>query len=66
MRVEGGRAGRQANPPVGPDPDSTADPRASGQRSVGKLPGKASKVSLQRPVPETDTGGRGENPKVLE
>ena len=66
MRVEGGRALVQANPRRDPDPESTANPRASGQWSAGKLPGKASKVSLQRPVPETDTGGRGENPKVLE
>ena len=66
MRVKGGRAGRQANPPVDPEPDSTANPRASGQRSAGMLPRKTSKVSLRRPVPETDTGGRGENPKALE
>ena len=32
MRVEGCRAGRQANPPVVPEPESTANPRASGQR----------------------------------
>jgi hypothetical protein len=30
------------------------------------LPGKASKLQLHQTVPQTDTGGQGENPKALE
>ncbi len=30
------------------------------------LPGKASKLQVTTTVPETDTGGWGENPKALE
>ena len=31
-----------------------------------KLPRKASKDMILSPVPQTNTGGRGENPKVSE
>ena len=34
--------------------------------NVAKLPRKASKDMSQSPVPQTNTGGRGENPKVSE
>ena len=34
--------------------------------AVNVLPRKVSKHRFKVPVPETDTGGRGENPKVLE
>ena len=34
--------------------------------NVAKLPRKASKEMSQSPVPQTNTGGRGENPKVSE
>ncbi len=30
------------------------------------LPGKSSMLQLTATVPQTDTGGRGENPKALE
>ncbi len=37
------------------------------QLDNSKLPGKASRESTAVPtVPETDTGGRGEDPKALE
>ena len=29
-------------------------------------PRKATKYTMNRPVPQTDTGGRGEHPKALE
>ena len=31
-----------------------------------RLPGKSSKLQVTPTVPETDTGGQGENPKALE
>ena len=37
-----------------------------GMFDVPVLSRKASSDVCARPVPETDTGGRGENPKVLE
>ncbi len=30
------------------------------------LPGKSSKLQVTTTVPQTDTGGQGENPKALE
>ena len=30
------------------------------------LPGKSSKLQVKVTVPQTDTGGQGENPKALE
>ena len=34
--------------------------------SVIRLPRKSSKHMIKVPVPQTDTGSQGENPKVLE
>jgi hypothetical protein len=34
--------------------------------SVIRLPRKSSKLIFKVPVPQTDTGSQGENPKVLE
>jgi hypothetical protein len=34
--------------------------------SVSRLPRKPSKHMIMVPVPQTDTGSQGENPKVLE
>ena len=34
--------------------------------SVIRLPRKSSKHMIMVPVPQTDTGSQGENPKVLE
>lgn len=34
--------------------------------SVSRLPRKSSKHIVKLPVPQTDTGSQGENPKVLE
>ena len=34
--------------------------------SVSRLPRKSSKHIVKVPVPQTDTGSQGENPKVLE
>ena len=34
--------------------------------SVSRLPRKSSKLIIRVPVPQTDTGSQGENPKVLE
>ena len=33
---------------------------------VSRLPRKSSKHMIMVPVPQTDTGSQGENPKVLE
>ena len=51
---------------------AAATPRRDGESLMGHklapttLPRKASKRVLLAPVPQTDTGRRGENPKVLE
>ena len=34
--------------------------------NVSRLPRKSSKHMIMVPVPQTDTGSQGENPKVLE
>ena len=39
---------------------------AEGIESVIRLPRKPSKHMIMVPVPQTDTGSQGENPKVLE
>ena len=39
---------------------------AEGIESVNRLPRKSAKHIYMVPVPQTDTGSRGENPKVLE
>ena len=31
-----------------------------------RLPGKSSKLQIRKTVPQTDTGGQGENPKAFE
>ena len=49
-----------------PSCDSTERLRPIGQRGEGGSREKPLSFSPRRPVPETDTGGRGENPKVLE
>ena len=66
MRVEGRRADGQANPPADPETREYREAPADRTADVIRLPRKTPKVSRIRPVPETDTGGRGENPKVLE
>ena len=37
-----------------------------GEVTNAKLPGKSSKLQVKVTVPQTDTGGQGENPKALE
>ena len=39
---------------------------AKGIEGVNRLPRKSAKHIYTVPVPQTDTGSRGENPKVLE
>ena len=39
---------------------------AEGIEGVNRLPRKSAKHIYMVPVPQTDTGSRGENPKVLE
>ena len=39
---------------------------AKGIEDVSRLPRKSSKHIVMVPVPQTDTGSQGENPKVLE
>ena len=39
---------------------------AKGIEDVNRLPRKSSKLIIKVPVPQTDTGSQGENPKVLE
>ena len=39
---------------------------AKGIEDVNRLPRKTSKLIIKVPVPQTDTGSQGENPKVLE
>ena len=39
---------------------------AKGIEDVNRLPRKSSKHIFKVPVPQTDTGSQGENPKVLE
>ena len=39
---------------------------AKGIEDVSRLPRKSSKLIIKVPVPQTDTGSQGENPKVLE
>ena len=39
---------------------------AKGIENVSRLPRKSSKHIVKVPVPQTDTGSQGENPKVLE
>ena len=42
------------------------DASAEGTAAATMLPRKAAKARACPPVPQTDTGGRGEYPKVLE
>ena len=37
-----------------------------GEVAHAKLPRKSSKLQIRKTVPETDTGGQGENPKAFE
>ncbi len=56
-----GGGGAQGKPRAGPGAVRWTE------RKVGKLAGRPSRkaaIALCRPVPETDTGGRGENPKA--
>ena len=46
--------------------DSTERLRPIGQRGEGGSREKPLSFRLVGPVPETDTGGRGEHPKALE
>ena len=39
---------------------------AEGIEGVNRLPRKSAKHIVMVPVPQTDTGSQGENPKVLE
>ena len=47
-------------------PDSMGGLSARTTVDVTKLPRKPAKHILVLPVPQTDTGSRGEDPKVLE
>ena len=50
----------------GGEPDSTARLRPGGQMRKSDSREKPLSTRHAEPVPETDTGGRGEYPKVLE
>ena len=61
--VAKGTAGKSAVPG---EPDSTARLRPGGQLRKADSREKPLGDRRAEPVPETDTGGRGEDPKVLE
>lgn len=64
--AEGAQGVREANPPhMGPRLPTDGGLRPEVERSA-PVPGKPPKGAGRRPVPQTDTGGWGEKPKVLE
>lgn len=64
--AEGAQGVREANPPgICPRLRTVRGLRPGYERSA-PVPGKPPKGAERRPVPQTDTGGWGEKPKVLE
>ncbi len=57
-----GRGAREENP-LGRNPKTRCGPKIEVGKTVEWLPRKAA-MALCGPVPETDTGGWGENPKA--
>ena len=66
MCVKRRRISREANPSGVSEIGEYREATVERIEDVSLLPRKTSKVRYMRPVPETDTGGRGENPKALE
>ncbi len=56
-----GEAGREANPPAKGRPVTWSEVRVA--KRGERVPGKAA-IVFHGPVPQTDTGGWGENPKA--
>ena len=48
------------------EPQQYTEASAEVIENVSRLPRKSSKHMIMVPVPQTDTGSQGENPKVLE
>jgi hypothetical protein len=64
--AEGAQGAREANPPgTCPRLRTGRGLRPEPERSA-PVPGKPPKGAEREPVPQTDTGGQGEQPKVLE